>query len=428
MLDLFHRMSPNPPELSLTRTHPRALVGVLAALAMIGALSIDTYLPALPAITRDLSTTAALAQQTLTAFLFGYACMTLFYGTLSDSFGRRPVIIVSLVLYLAASFGCALAPNLAVLLTVRFLQGLCAGAGNVVGRAMIGDLFEGAEAQRIMAFVSMVFGLAPAIAPILGGWLQSTLGWRAIFWFISAFTLVLLIVCLLVLRESLEPQRRHPFHFKVILANYWEVGGHVRFLLLCVGNAFTFSGVSIYIGSASPFVYTILHLNAREFAWLFIPLIGGMTIGSMLASRASHQLCPKTIIRAGYALMLAGALANVAYNFFFTAAIPWAVVPLFVYCIGMAFGAPAMSMQILEMFPQSRGLASSLMAFTFMAIFTLVSGVVCPLIFNSALYMALATMAGLALSALCWWLGAPRGSDDTRVKHLDVSDEVPLEL
>lgn len=419
-------MSPNPPEFARARRKLRVLVGVLAALSMIGALSIDTYLPALPAIARDLATSATLAQQTLTAFLFGYAGMTLFYGTLSDSFGRRPVILASLVLYLAASLGCALAPNLAALLTFRLLQGLCAGAGNVVGRAMISDLFAGAEAERMMAFVSMVFGLAPAIAPILGGWLQSAWDWRAIFWFISAFTLVLLAVCLRILPESLEPPRRHPFHLRVILANYWAVGGHVRFILLCLGNALAFSGASIYISSAPAVVYSILHLTTRDFAWLFIPLIGGMTLGSMLATRASDYLSSPAIIRIGYIVMLAGGVANVAYNAFFTPAVPWAVVPPFVYCIGMAFAAPAMSMRMLDMFPKTRGLVSSLMSFAFMAIFTLVSGLLCPLIYDSALELALAIMAGFVLSLVCWWLGSPRGP--APVKHLDISEEVPLDL
>jgi DHA1 family bicyclomycin/chloramphenicol resistance-like MFS transporter len=407
--------------------HPVVLIAILAALSMLGALSIDTYLPALPAIAGEFHISAAAAQQTLSLFLAGYAFMTLFYGTLSDSFGRRPVIIVTLVIYLGASLGCALAPSLAWLLLFRLAQGLCGGAGNVVGRAMIGDLFKGAAAQRTMAFVSMVFGLAPAIAPILGGWLQSALGWRSIFYFIALFTFALLLVCLGLLPESLEKSRRHAFHPGVILANYWQVGGHARFLCLCLGNALTFCGVSIYIGSASPFVYSILHLSSHDFGWLFIPLIGGMTLGSMLSARASQRLSPRVIIRTGYALMAVAAVANIAYNWFCVAAIPWAVLPPFFYCLGMSFSTSAMMVLMLEMFPKTRGLASSLMSFAFMTLFAIVSGLICPLIFDSPLHLALAIFAGLVLSMIFWWLGAP-DYGAAPLAPAESPGEVPLEL
>ena len=407
---------------------PRALIAILSSLSMLGALSIDTYLPALPSITHDLAITPAAAQQTLSVFLFAYAFMTLFFGTLSDSFGRRPVIIVALMVFLAGSVGCAVAPSLGWLLAFRLLQGLSAGAGNVVGRAMIGDLFAGAAAQRMMAFVQMVFGLAPAIAPILGGWLLWFFGWRAIFIFIVVFTITVLVISLRVLPESLGRERRHPFHARVILANYWRVGGHLRFVSLCLGNALTFSGVSIYIGSAPAMIYSILHLSERDFGWLFIPLIGGMTVGSMLSARASHRFSPALIIRAGYTIMLISAVANVVYNLMFAARVPWALVAPFFYCLGMSLAAPAMNMRILGMFPQTRGLASSLMSFAFMTIFALISGLLCPLVFDSALHLAEAILAGMLLSLLFWWLGSLGHDSEAPMPQRGSPDEVLVEL
>ncbi len=395
---------------------------------MLGALSIDTYLPALPYITHELAITPAAAQQTLSVFLFAYAFMTLFFGTLSDSFGRRPVILVSLLVFLAGSIGCAVAPSLGWLLAFRLLQGLSAGAGNVVGRAMIGDLFSGAAAQRMMAFVQMVFGLAPAIAPILGGWLLYFFGWRAIFAFIVIFTFTVLMISLRALPESLGRERRHPFHARVILENYWRVGGHLRFVSLCLGNALTFSGVSIYIGSAPAVIYSILHLSERDFGWLFIPLIGGMTVGSMLSARASHRFSPGFIIRAGYAIMLVSAVGNVAYNLVFAASVPWALVAPFFYCLGMSLAAPAMSMRILGMFPQTRGLASSLMSFFFMTIFALISGLLCPLVFDSALHLAESVLAGMSLSLLFWWLGSVGHDGKVPVPQRVLPEEVQMEL
>ena len=406
----------------------RILIVTLAALSMMGALSIDAYLPALPAIAKAFDISPAAAQQTLTLYLFGYAFMTLFYGTLSDSLGRRLVILISLVLYVLSSFGASWAPSFGWLLVFRLLQGLSAGAGQVVGRAMIGDLFSGAEAQRIMSFVSVVFGIAPAVAPILGGWLQAAFGWRSIFLFIATFALVLLGVCLRLLPESLPRERRHPFHFKVIVGNYWKVGCHARFLLKCLGNALSFSGVLIYIGSAPVFVLTILHLSVKDFGWLFIPLIGGMTLGSMLSARLSHRLSPRTIIQGGFSLMFLAAIANLVYTTFFTAQIPWAVMPPFFYCIGMAFAMPAMSVLTLEMFPRTKGLAASLQAFVFMVIFAVGSGLICPLIFGSAFNLALGIVIGLTLGAIFWWLGAREREGSEPENRVTTPEEFPLEV
>jgi len=408
--------------------HPRALIVILASLSMLGALSIDTYLPALPTIAQHFSIGPAAAQQTLSAFMFGYAFMTLFYGVLSDSFGRRPVILVALVVYLFSSLGAAWAPSFGWFIAFRFLQGISAGAGQVVGRAMVGDLFTGAQAQRTMSFIGMVFGIAPAVAPILGGWLQATLGWRWIFLFIAAFTFVIFIVCLRQLPESLEPARRHPFHFKVIVANYWSVGSHAKFVFRSLGNAFSFCGVCIYVGSAPAFVLTILHLTVKEFAWLFIPLIGGMTLGSMLAARMSHQMCPRTIIRLGYIGMLVSAVANVAYTALFTASVPWAVIAPFFYCVAMAFAMPAMNVMILEMFPRTRGLTSSLQAFAFMVTFGLICGVVCPLLFGSAFYLASGILVGVVLSVIFWFLGTSGDEGTEPADFVATPEEIPVEL
>ena len=377
---------------------------LLAGLTMVGPLAIDTYLPSFPAIARTFDASPLLIQQTLSLFLFCFAFMMLFYGTLSDSFGRRPVILWSLLLYIAASVGGALAPSFGVLLACRILQGLAAGAGSVVGRAIVQDRFSGGEAQKILSHIMMVFGLAPAIAPVLGGWLQVSFGWRSIFWFLTAFAVLMLVAVQRALPESLPAQQRHPFHLRVIAANYWKVLCHRQFLLLSVAIGLTFAGFALYIGSAAYFVINILHLSETSFAWLFIPLISGMVVGSALSAKFAHRCSQQAMIRLGYGLMAVSALANVGYNYCYAATVPWAVLPLFAYSFALALSMPPLTLQALNHFPNNSGLASSMQSFIQMLLFALVSGLVAPLLFDSALNLAWGVLAGLAASLVAWWL------------------------
>ena len=377
---------------------------LLAGLTMVGPLAIDTYLPSFPAITQSFNASPLLVQQTLSMFLFCFAFMMLFYGTLSDSFGRRPVIMVSLMLYIVASVVAALAPSIGVLLACRIVQGLAAGAGSVVGRAIVQDRFSGAEAQKILSNIMMVFGLAPAIAPVLGGWLQVTFGWRSVFWFLCAFAILMLVSVQRALPESLKPEDRHPFHPVVIAKNYWKVLCHYHFLLLSIAVGMSFAGVALYIGSAAYFVMDILHLPETAFAWMFVPLISGMVIGSALSGKFAHKFERKTHAWLGFAIMIASGVINVAYNSFFTAAVPWAVLPLFIYSFGLALVMTPLSLIALEYFPNNNGLASSMQSFIQMILFALVSGLVAPLLFDSALHLAWGVLISLVFSLIAWML------------------------
>jgi DHA1 family bicyclomycin/chloramphenicol resistance-like MFS transporter len=378
------------------------LTWILAGLSMTGALAIDMYLPSFHGIGASFAASPALVQQTLSAFLFAFAFMMLFSGTLSDSFGRRPIILGSLALYGAASLAAAAAPSLGWLLACRVLQGLAAGASTVVGRAVIQDRLSGADAQRMMASVMMVFGLAPAIAPILGGWLHTAFGWRSVFLFLGCFGALMLLACWRSLPESLPPERRHAFHPGVIATAYWEVLRDRRFLLLALAFGLSFGGIALYIGSAASFVVGILHQPETAFGWMFIPLIGGMVCGSAAAGRLAARIAQPRQILAGYGVMGAAALVNIAYNALFPAALPWAVLPLFFYAFGVALAMPALTLAGMALFPERSGLAASLQGFVQMVVFALVSGLLSPLLFDSALKLACGVLAVAALSALCW--------------------------
>ncbi|MGF6272682.1 DHA1 family bicyclomycin/chloramphenicol resistance-like MFS transporter [Massilia sp. UYP11] len=386
----------------------KLLTVILACLGMIGALAIDTYLPSMPAIGVEFGVGPVAVQQTLSVFLFTFAFMMLFYGTLSDSFGRRPVILAALLVYTLASIGAAWAPSFGWLLVFRALQGLSAGAGSVIGQAIVQDRFSGAQAQRMMSHIMMVFGLAPAIAPILGGWLHVHFGWRASFVFLAVFGAALIVLVMKMLPESLPVDKRQAFHPGTIGRNYLMVLRNPQFVFLALSVGLAFSGLSLYIGSASNFVMEILGLPETAFAWMFIPLVGGMVVGSAWGGRRAHRATPGAtpgaMMRTGYVLMALGVALNVGYHALFPASVPWSVLPLFVYTFGLAVAMPALQLTAMGLFPRNRGLASSMVGFIQMMSFALVSGLVAPLLFDSALKLALGVAAGLLLSFGAWRL------------------------
>ena len=384
----------------------RLLTVILALLGMVGALAIDTYLPSIPAIGREFAVGPLAVQQTLSVFLFTFAFMMLFYGTLSDSFGRRPVILMALTVYTLSSLGAAFAPTFGWLLVCRALQGLAAGAGSVIGQAIVQDRFshDQSHAQRIMSHIMMVFGLAPAIAPILGGWLHVTFGWRSTFIFLAVFGALLIALVYRMLPESLPKEQRHAFHGAAIAKNYLKVLKNPQFLLLSLAVGMSFGGLSLYIGSAANFVMEILHLPETAFGWLFVPLISGMVLGSAWGGKKADKIKPARMVWLGFGVMALAAVLNVGYNALFVADVPWAVLPLMIYTFGLAVAMPPIQVGALALFPDNRGLASSMLSFIQMMAFALVSGLLAPMLFDSAFKLACGVMAGLVASFACWRL------------------------
>lgn len=387
-----------------------ALTLVLALLTMVGPLGIDTYLPSFPAIAREFGVTALVIQQTLSVYMFGLAVMTLFYGTLSDSFGRRPVMLASLGLFAIASLACAFAPNAQALIGLRLLQGLAAAAGMVIARAMVQDRFKGAEAQRTMALMTMVFGLAPAIAPLIGGWLQSALGWRSVFVFLAIFSGGLLAAGWKALPETLPASQRTPFHLGVIVGNYARVLQHRRFMLKALAIALVFCGLPLYVGSASAFVMDILHKPETAFGWLFFPIVGGLMTGSALASKLARRVSTHRMIRDGFALMTLAVSLGVAGNVLWAPALPWVVLPLALYTFGLAIATPGMTIRTLDLFPKLIGMAASMQGFMLMLLFSVVTGFVAPLLFDSALKLAVGHAVGVVAGMVLWWVVASKAT------------------
>lgn len=387
-----------------THVKHKLFVVLIAWLCMLGAFSTDTYLPSFHSISVHFGVGMDVVQQTLTIYLVAMSVMTLFHGTLSDAFGRRPVILASVAVYTAASFGAVFAQSLTWLLICRLFQGLSVGAGMVVGRAMIRDRFAGAEAQKIMSYTTIVFGLAPVIAPILGGWLEVTFGWHSIFVFMTLLGAVLLAVCSLQLDESLPPSHRSPLHLVKTFKAYGRVMTDLKFICQSAALALSCSALYLYISSAPAFILQILHLPETSFAWLFLPMISGIMFGAFLTSRVAHMWTPYRIIHVGYGVMLTAAAVNILYTAFFPVKVPWAILPIMVCTFGMAFIGPAMTLLTLDLYPKRRGLAASLQSAFLIATFAAFSGFLAPLLFDSAFHLACGVLVGYVLSVTLWLL------------------------
>ncbi|TCW31736.1 multidrug effflux MFS transporter [Gulbenkiania mobilis] len=373
------------------------LAFLLAALATIGPFSIDTFLPAMPAIGRSLEVGPLEIQQALTVYLLCYAFMMLWHGAISDAIGRRRVVLATTLLFGLASVGCALSNSLPALLFFRGLQGLCGGAGLVVGRAIIRDRLEGAEAQRLMSQVTMLFSVSPAIAPVVGGWLFGAFGWHSIFVFMGLVGLSLFVFALVALPETLPASARQPLAFGALLSNYVTVGRKREFQLLSLAVAFNFAGFFLYIPAAPVFLMEHLHLGPSEFLWMFGPAVSGIMLGAYLSGRMAGRRSPREIVTMAYALMGLAAAFNLIHSSFFAPSLPWSVLPLALYTTGMSLAAPSITLNLMDQFPSLRGTVSSLQGFTQTLLGSVVAGVVSPLLWDSPLTLALGMTLFLAL-------------------------------
>ena len=371
---------------------------------MFGPFSIDTIFPAFPQIGAQRGADKLAMQQTISVYLLAYAGMSLVHGSLSDALGRRRVILGGLVVFLLASVGCALATTLPQLLAFRALQGLSAGVGLIVGRAVIRDVLHGDDAQRLMSQVSMIFGIAPAVAPVLGGWLLGWHRWPAIFWFLVAFAAVLIVAVWRGLPETHPPHARLPLRPGPLARGYLHILRSPRFLRLSAAGGLNFGALFLYIASAPAFVMDLLGLGERDFGWFFMPMIAGMMVGAFISGRTAGRIDGVRLANLGFALCGLATLANIAYNALVdTPSVPWAVLPMSFNAFGIALVFPIITLAILDMYPHRRGGASSLQAFFGLLGNAVIAGLLSPLLSDSALQLALGAAAFVLGGWLFWW-------------------------
>lgn len=368
---------------------------MLASLAALAPFAIDTYLPAFHAIGADLATSDVHIQQSLTFYLLPYAFMTLWHGAISDSIGRITTIKWGLGIFVVASIGCAFAPNVETLWFFRALQGASGGAGNTVARAMVRDLFEGPQAQRVMATVQMLFGIAPAIAPIIGGFLLG-IHWQAIFVFLAVYASVSLWAAVQYLPETMPIEKRLTLSAHSVLRSYKTIFNDAEFTKLSIASGASFSAFFVYVLASPVFLGKLLGLLPTQYGYLFVPTVCGMIIGSYLAKRAAGRYSSQAVFKVAYSWMAAMIALNLLICYSLPAKPLYNIFPIALFNIGMALAMPILSIAALERHPKIRGTAASGQAFIQMTLSTVSAGIIVPLVWSS--------VAGLAWATAGYWL------------------------
>ncbi|MBS0193450.1 MAG: multidrug effflux MFS transporter [Proteobacteria bacterium] len=428
------------PDLSISRTR---LAFVLGALAMFGPFSIDTFFPAFGAMAKDFGVGQMAMQQTISVYLIAYAAASLFHGALSDAYGRRRIILSGLTVFALASVGCALSRTLETLLAWRALQGLSAGVGLIVGRAVIRDCLHGHDAQKMMSSVSMIFSIAPAIAPMVGGFILGWGGWHDTFWFLVLFAVALWLATFFALPETHPPAARIAFHPDTLLASFRTMLGNRAFVKLALAGSMNFNALFLYISSVPVFVPGLLGLDEHQYSWFFAPTIAGMMLGAFASGRMAGRVDGLRMANWGWAIGGVAGAINIAFNLLasdlhplpFTAfgvhlLLPLAVLPVSLTAFGIALVFPILTLALLDMYPQQRGGASSAQAFIGLILNAIVAGVIAPFVapaHGSHLGLRLATTAaGFTFIGWLLWRGHARAGTPAPVDAVDAAPLEPL--
>jgi DHA1 family bicyclomycin/chloramphenicol resistance-like MFS transporter len=413
------------------RTVRRSLPWLLAALSMIGPFSIDAVFPSFPLIGARFGVDAAALQQLISVYLVTYAAMSLFHGAISDAIGRKPVMVTGMLVYALASVGAGLSTSFGMLLACRGLQGVCAGAGLVVGRALIRDSLEGAAAQRLMAQVMMIFGVAPVIAPMIGALLLPLGGWHGIFWVLTAFTAVLSLALWVLLDETHPRERRTHLAPRQLLAGYASFGRSRVFWPLLIASSVNFAGLFLYISSAPHIVRGLLRLSAQGFPWLFAPVVIGLVGGAWLSGRMADRCSVGFTVNAGYVAMLLACALHLLLAWVFPAPqLPWSMLPLILHGVGVQLAFPTLTLLLLDRFPHQRGGISSVQAFASLLLCSVVAGVLSPLLSVSMAGLALGASALTVVGVLAWWRyqAVTRRSLDQGLPNTDPGTVIQAEI
>ena len=389
----------------MRRPNSLAVSVLLSALVALGPISTDLYLPSLPGLARGFGVPVSEVQLTLSVFLAGLATAQLIYGPLSDRFGRRPVLLAGLCLYVIATLACMLAPSVPLLVMARFVQATGACVGPVLGRAVVRDVYGREGAARVLSYLSAAMALAPAIGPILGGFLEVSFGWRANFLALAIYGGAGLIATLAILPETNQHTDPDAVRPRRIVAGYRGFIGHRAYLGYVLCCAFSYSGIFAFISGSSFVLVDVVGLAPDAFGFCFAAVVIGYIIGTILAGRLSRRHGIDRLIAVGARIaMLSGALlAGLAIAGVATTGLAGTiaiVLPMLVYMIGVGLVLPNSIAGAIGPFPRAAGAASALLGFIQMTLAAFAGIAVARFHDGSSVPMAL----GIAIPSLAIWL------------------------
>ncbi|WP_019556149.1 multidrug effflux MFS transporter [Thiomicrorhabdus arctica] len=386
----------------MSRRTPLWLILFAALSNMIAPFSIDTYLPSFPAIEDYYHVSRELLSTSMGAYLLAFSLTTLIWGPLADRFGRQKISIISLAGFALASIGCALALSFDHFMVFRVLQGVFAGGVIIAARAMIRDFFTPQEAQKAMSLIMMVFAIAPAIAPIIGGYLQQQYDWQSIFWFLSAYGVFTLLIIGLLLKETQHPDHIQSIALKKLFNSYLHSLKHPLFIRLVLAQSFIFGGFFVYIAGSASLIFDHLKLGPEDFWVQFVPMVTGMILGALLSHRLSNKNAPNQIIYLSVSIGGFAALLNLMLLFITSPTILTIIPTISLYAFALSLGLPALSILAMDCLPEKRGMAASLQSLLQMGMAALVSIMLVPFVHSSLFAMAGSMFALWLMGALLW--------------------------
>lgn len=371
---------------------PAALIGLLACMGLLNSLCSDMLIPALPTMQTDLGISGWQAQQTISLFFVASAFMSLWYGAIADAHGRRRTILAALLILALAAGACVFTSDIETLWALRIAQGLAAGAGMVISRAILHDLYHGPEAQHLLGRITLLQILSLVATPVVGAWLATHFGWRAVFVALSLIIAAMAAIYWRWLPETLPVERRQSLRPGALAAAYLHALRTPRFVRLSVAHVANWTSMAIYTVSAPTIVIHLLDRAATDIYLIYAPITLGLTGGFLAFPKLLRRMPGAALLPAAYRIIGASVLANVAIAGLLPAGL-LTVAPLFTYSFGLAIALPLLIGNAIEPLRHSAGVAASLQTFLQFAMIALAAGLIAPWLWDSLFSLAAGTGA-----------------------------------